>query len=586
MLESIDLYSFKVYLMACILSYTAQIIPMKFLFVLLLIPFCALSQISEVESCFKDKGEIYFSFQASSIKQFNEISSLVSIDHGSSFTNAYAYANKQEFKAFLNLELDYKIEENPGFTFEDLNMLLSLDEKQMSDWDFYPSYEVYVEMMYAFEEEYPELCKVSSIGTTINGRELLVAKITDHLDAEEGEPRLLYTSSMHGDEITGFVLSLRLIDYLINNYGVNDRVTEIVNNVEIWINPLANPDGAYTNNNSTVYGATRYNANWVDLNRNYPDPEDGLHPDGNSYQSETLAFMEFADSCAFDISSNFHGGAEVANYPWDTWSQYPADYDWWIHVMHEYADLAQENSSSNYFTSFDDGVTNGYDWYEVNGGRQDYMNYEKHCREFTLELSDSKTPPGSQLPYYWDANYNSFLAYIEQSLYGLHGIVTDSISGEPLVAQILIENHDIDNSDVSSHLPIGDYHRYLASGSYDIIFSAEGYQSKTISSVTVLNNETTVLDVQLAPIVVSVDESVLDAISIYPQPASDFIRIYGCPETITQILLIDSSGKIVKTISNRHKKSIYISKDNLPSGTYMLDFKSVSYEFQKSIILL
>ena len=559
---------------------------MRILFVLLMIPYCVFCQINEVDSFFKDKGEIYFSFQASSLDQYKKISNIVSIDHGSSYLNAYAYANKKEFQAFLNLELDYQIQESPGLLFKDLNMLLSLDEKQINDWDFYPSYEVYVEMMYAFEEQYPELCKVSSIGTSINGRELLVAKITDQINVEEGEPRLLYTSSMHGDELTGFVLSLRLIDYLLNNYSVNDRVTEIVNNVEIWINPLANPDGAYTNNNNSVYGAIRYNANWVDLNRNYPDPEDGPHPDGNPYQIETEAFMNFADTCSFDIASNFHSGAEVANYPWDTWIQYPADYDWWTHVMHEYADLAQENSNSGYFNSFDDGITNGYEWYEVSGGRQDYMNYEKHCREFTLELSNSKTPSGSDLPYFWDANYNSFLAYIEQSLNGLHGIVTDSISGEPIEADVFIENHDVDNSDVTSHLPIGDYHRYLASGSYDINFSAEGYQSKTISSVTVLNDESTVLDVQLVPTDVSVYENLVDAVSIYPQPANDFVRIYGCPENITHILLIDSYGKIVRTISNNHENSIYLSKDNLPSGTYILDFKSVSHDFKKSFILL
>ena len=133
---------------------------------------------------------------------------------------------------------------------------------------------------------------------------------------------------------------------------------------------------------------------------------------------------------------------------------------------------------------------------------------------------------------------------------------------------------------------MGDYHRYLASGSYDVNFSAEGYQSKTIISTTVLNNETTVLDVQLAPSSVSINESLLDAISVYPQPAKDLFQIDGCPEDVTQILLIDSSGKIVKMISNNHEKSIFISRDKLPAGSYMLDFKSENYEFQKSIIFL
>ena len=213
------------------------------------------------------------------------------------------------------------------------------------------------------------------------------------------------------------------------------------------------------------------------------------------------------------------------------------------------------------------------------------LNYEKHCREITLELSNSKTPSGSDLPYFWDANYNSFLAYIEQSLNGLPGIVTDSISGEPIEAEVFIENRDVDNSDVTSHLPIGDYHRYLASGSYDINFSAEGYQSKTISSVTVLNDESTVLDVQLVPTDVSVYENLVDAVSIYPQPANDFVRIYGCPENITHILLIDSYGKIVRTISN-NTRMIYLSKDNLPSGTYILDFKSVSHDFKNLYFII
>ena len=111
-----------------------------------------------------------------------------------------------------------------------------------------------------------------------------------------------------------------------------------------------------------------------------------------------------------------HGGVEVCNYPWDTWSTLTADDSWWQYVSQEYADSCQINSGNGYFNYLNDGITNGSDWYEVDGGRQDYMNYFKHCREFTLELSDDKTPDTWDLPTLWDANYPSLLNYMEQSM--------------------------------------------------------------------------------------------------------------------------------------------------------------------------
>ena len=146
-----------------------------------------------------------------------------------------------------------------------------------------------------------------------------------------------------------------------------------------------------------------------------------------------------------------------------------------------------------------DGITNGWDWYTVNGGRQDYMNYFKHCREFTLELSDDKTPSPNDLPSLWDANYPSLLNYMEQALFGARGIVTDSITGNPLKAKIEITSHDIDSSHVYSNLPIGNYHRHIFQGNYDITFSKNGYYPKTIN-VSVLNNNSTIEDVQLVPL--------------------------------------------------------------------------------------
>ncbi len=171
----------------------------------------------------------------------------------------------------------------------------------------------------------------------------------------------------------------------------------MINNIDIWINPLANPDGTYAGGNNSVNGAQRYNANYVDLNRNYRDPADGPHPDGEEWQPETVAFMNFAEDRDFVMSANFHGGTEVINYPWDTWSRFAADDEWWQLVSHEYADTCQAHSPSNYMNEFDDGITNGYAWYRITGGRQDYMNYFQQCREVTMEISDVKLIPASQL---------------------------------------------------------------------------------------------------------------------------------------------------------------------------------------------
>ena len=453
----------------------------------LLIPFIGFSQ--NIDDLFTERGEIYFSFNYENRNQLNEISDIISIDHKTNSEIAYAYANKSEFTAFLKLGIDYKIVKKE---------ILNYPNTTKSNWNYYPTYQEYVDMMTAFADSFPDICKLHHLGTLNSGREILIVQISNNVGQKENEPSFLYTSSMHGDELAGYILSLRLVDYLLNGYDNNPRLTDLINNIDIWINPLANPDGAYAGGNQDVWSATRYNANWNDLNRNYPDPEDGQHPDGNPWQDETVIFMGLADTVNFTISANMHGGVEVCNYPWETWITLAADDNWWQYVSTEYADSCQTNSGNGYFNYLNNGITNGWDWYEVDGGRQDYMNYFRYCREFTLELSDDKTPNPNDLPSLWDANYPSLLNYMEQSLFGLRGIVTDSITGNPLKAKVEILNHDIDSSHVYSNLPIGNYNRYLYQGNYDVAFSKNGYHSKTINA-TILNNDIIIQDAQLVP---------------------------------------------------------------------------------------
>jgi PKD repeat protein len=449
----------------------------------------------------KERGEIYFQFELDLSQSLDDISKIISIDKVSStnINTIFAYANLKEFTKFLQLDIDYQILEHPGSLIKDPKMLLDLSAKSTNSWDFYPSYQVYVQMMYQFQTDYPGLCQIVNIGQTINGRDLLYAKISDNVGLNEAEPRFNYTSTMHGDETAGFVLMLRLIDHLLSNYGIDPEATQLVNSVEIWINPNANPDGTYIVNDSTVSGAIRYNANYVDLNRNFPDFQDGPNPDGNPWQIETLNMMDLADSIHFVKSANFHGGAEVLNYPWDTFSTLHADNSWWIYVCGNYADTVHAYSTSGYLTDLNNGITNGYAWYTTNGSRQDYMNYYHRCRETTIELSAIKNPAASTLPNFWNYNYRSLLAFINEVNYGVKGIVTDSVTGDPLYANVLITAHDAYQTDVYTELPHGDYYRPIYAGSYDLTYSSPGYQSKTIT-VVVVNGAATIQDVQLTQI--------------------------------------------------------------------------------------
>ena len=471
----------------------------------------AVQKVQSTQKSNKNNESITLKFLVSNKDQINnDLTNILSIDNVIAIPDGKGYevtafANQQQLQIFKTRNISYEI--IPKSIPKALTMATTV--AQMANWDRYPIYSVYEQMMANFASTYPALCTIDTIlSLTPSGNyRILVAKISDNVHTAENEPQFLYTSSMHGDETTGYILMLRLINYLLSNYGVIPKVTNLVNNAEIWINPLANPEGTYYLSSpvgSTVSNSRRYNLANVDLNRNYPDPRAGQHPDGNAWQPETVAFMGFAEAHHFNMAANFHGGAEVVNYPWDTWTSsgnQNADRLWWERVCTAYVDSNRLVTPTYLSSVVADGVTEGGDWYVITGGRQDYMNYFKHCREVTIELDDTKTTQTQNLNLKWDQNYRSLLNYIQESLYGVRGIITDSCSGQPIRAKVWVNSYDQtnDSSQVYSALPVGNYHKYMIAGTYSIEFSAPGYIAKTINNVSLINGSETVLNVQLVP---------------------------------------------------------------------------------------
>ena len=449
----------------------------------------------------RERGEYYFTLSVDDLAGIENLGEICSVD-GTDGRIVVAYANQREYDNLIALGLHPNLQTPPSLRQE--AKMWEGGDRATYEWNSYLTYDQYVSMMESFPSSVVSgrTCTLIDLGqlSTSAHRHLLGVRINN--GSPNGKPKFLYTSTMHGDEVTGMILMLRLIDELCTS---NDtRIINLLNDVDIYIFPCTNPDGTYNGGNNTVTGAKRYNGNNVDLNRHFPDFDDGPHPDGASYyQDECQWMMDLAQEYLFTMGANYHGGAEVVNYPWDTYQPVHPDDAWWQYVSREYAQLCQAVSSS-YMTTANSsgdtpsGITNGYAWYTITGSRQDYMNYYGQCREVTIECSKSKTPSASQLPNFWNYNHNAMLTYIEQSLNGVHGHVYDAETGDPIEGvTVSVLNHDALGSSVSTHA-IGDFHRPIKGGNYTIQFTKEGYCSERMN-VTVADGQRVDLEVYLTP---------------------------------------------------------------------------------------
>jgi len=317
--------------------------------------------------------------------------------------------------------------------------------------------------------KYPNLTKLEPIGTSLRKRPLMVLKISDNPEVDEIEPEFKYIANMHGDEIVGRELMIRLIKDLLENYESDPRIRSLVDNTEIFIMPTMNPDGAAV--------ARRWNGHGADLNRDFPDFSTSDNQNSaEGREPETQAIMDFQARRHIALSTNFHGGAVVMNYAWDTMPDVHPLQELLLSLASEYANAAPYMKDSSEFPG---GITNGYAWYEVNGGMQDWSYYWHNDLQFTVELSDIKWAPYSDLDYYYEQNRESMLSFMEAVHQGAGFVLSQdesdshqngqvdiySISKEGDGSRKLLESRDYYNSEFYAVLPPGPYQFEIRSGS-------------------------------------------------------------------------------------------------------------------------
>jgi uncharacterized repeat protein (TIGR01451 family) len=428
---------------------------------------------------------------------------------------------------------------------------------QPGDW---PTFSQTVTRMQTIASTYPNLARLVSIGKSVNNRDIWCMKITDNPDAEEDEPEVKFSAAIHGDELTGIEMTLRMAELLTQSYGQAPYLTSLVDSMEIWLCPISNPDG--------YVSGSRENAHGVNLNRDFPDRFTDPVDDPAGHEPETQAFMYFGYAHRFVMGVNYHGGARVVNYPWDAItgvaalpdSNYAPDDT----LLHDFSVGYASRNPYIYNIEFPEGVTRGWEWYQVWGGMQDWAYVWRGEHHVTIELSE-KYLPFSQMDTQWNDNRDAMTWWMSRALTGVRGQVTDAESGAPLDAVVQVQGMEAPNS-VRTDPEVGDYHRVIGPGAYTLRASAACYQDATAPVTVTAALSATVQDFQLVRTSWTVTGTVTEWAS-------------GRPLTAT--VEVVESGLI--TTTNPFDGSYAY---NLCGGTYTLRASAPGYQTQERQITL
>jgi hypothetical protein len=412
--------------------------------------------------------------------------------------------------------------------------------------DKYHTYAEGVAELQALEAAHPDFCSLDSVGYSNLDHLIVYAfKISDNVSVEEDEPAILFTGGVHADEILGVEIAMRFCNDIVTRYAAGDTgVTRYVNNYEIYVIPFANPEGHTvveggdmdwrknkTDNNRN--GILDYH-DGVDNNRNYDfgwnidTGADATTPESLMYKGP-YAFSESENVCmaawgqkykplvAVEYHSPTYGRSEKVYYNW-----------YWYSSDGGHGMAPDENSMHNIGIGFAGSVINdrGDSTYEARralvnkGDFKTYFYGNFGTAAFVCEVSDTTIQDTSLVDGICQRNLAGMYYLLRRSGYArLTGVVTDSITGAPLNAEVqVVEAISADINPRLTRANTGRYDRLIDPGTYTLRFVKSGYATKTITGVIVNNSGPTTTNARLRPLNPVPDTPVL----VYPSNGASF----------------------------------------------------------------
>jgi len=478
---------------------------------------------------------------------FAQTSAVVRIDNPSSSSIDYIKSNKLEITSFKQgeyIDLMLPPEWTKNLTLKGIPFTVTQTHEQnirnlMGDKDI-SGYRTYDDVLQELEQiviDYPEICSLSDIGDSKgkiyfqNGNDvyqdyqhdLWMLKISDNVSESEDEPAVYFVGAHHAREPISTEVVMGIINHLLNAYGIDDEITNMINESEIYIVPIVNPDGhkvvldqlntnwrknASDNNEDGLFEYYDYSPDGVDANRNYGwewggagssgDPTEWTYRGTSAFsEPEVEAIKDLMASHQFVSGISYHSYSELVLWPFAySDAALAPDHEAMEELGVSMAATIPRISGSGTYTP-----EQSNDLYPASGVTEDWAYGEHGIFSMLIELAQQFIPPASQVPDIVSDNIESAMILLNRVNHQtLRGHVYDAETLEPVIAEVYINGVD-DIADFrkpyKSNPIFGSYYRLLTSGTKTVTFSAYGYISQTFDDVEIVNDEPTLLDVYL-----------------------------------------------------------------------------------------
>jgi carboxypeptidase T len=298
----------------------------------------------------------------------------------------------------------------------------------------YYNYQKMTELLQNLQSQNSDIMKLESYGKTYEGREIWLVKISDNVNLDEKEPGVLFMGAHHGNEKPSYEALLFFIKYVLDNYTKENRVRNVVDNTQIFVIPMVNPDGVEYSLNTEEWRKNRepnYDDSGniisfgVDLNRNYDFKWDFLKifpslyggrwiasPDSFGYrgeapfsENETTAVKNFVEQHLINISLSYHTYGEFITYPW--------------------TDNSGRTPDEELFVSVGEGICsiNNYELYGTRntmiprpggtlGTSENWLYGTQGILSFTIEICNTRTPTNPATVYQYCSTHVKVNLYV------------------------------------------------------------------------------------------------------------------------------------------------------------------------------